>query len=104
VATIAVKYGATEGEAMKVGVRELRNNLSRYLERVRAGDEVVVTDHGREIAKVVSIDNDDRKPNSLDRLVADGLASPARKDHRSLSDELIPADCAVSPLVADQRR
>ncbi len=40
---------------MKVGVRELRNNLSRYLGLVHAGDEVVVTDHGREIARVVPI-------------------------------------------------
>ncbi|MHB1599759.1 MAG: type II toxin-antitoxin system Phd/YefM family antitoxin, partial [Acidimicrobiales bacterium] len=28
-------------------MRELRNNLSRYLDRVHAGDEIVVTDHGR---------------------------------------------------------
>lgn len=40
---------------MKVGVRELRNNLGRYLDRARAGDELVVTDHGREIAKVVRL-------------------------------------------------
>jgi hypothetical protein len=29
---------------MEVGVRELRNNLSRYLDRVRGGEEVVITD------------------------------------------------------------
>ena len=29
---------------MEVGVRDLRNNLSRYLDRVRSGEEVVVTD------------------------------------------------------------
>lgn len=35
----------------RVGVRELRQNLSRYLERVRAGDSLVVTDRGREVAR-----------------------------------------------------
>ncbi|MGH8902079.1 MAG: type II toxin-antitoxin system Phd/YefM family antitoxin [Egibacteraceae bacterium] len=29
---------------MEVGIRELRDHLSRYLDRVRDGDELVVTD------------------------------------------------------------
>ncbi len=35
---------------IEVGVRELRNNLSRYLERVRGGEEVIVTDRGSPVA------------------------------------------------------
>jgi prevent-host-death family protein len=46
--------------AVKVGVRELRNNLSRYLDRVHAGEEVIVTDHGRAVARVVRIASDER--------------------------------------------
>ena len=89
---------------MKVGVRELRDNLSRYLDRVRAGDEVVVTDHGREVAKIVPTGNEDRPPSALDRLIAEGLATAPMRAHRSLSNELIPATSPVSPLVAEQRR
>ena len=88
---------------MKVGVRELRNNLSRYLAQVRAGDEVVVTDHGREIARVVPIANDERRPSALDRLVAEGLAAPPMKARRPLPSQGIPASEAVSPLVSEQR-
>jgi prevent-host-death family protein len=33
-----------------VGVRELKNRLTRYLQRVRFGEEVVVTDRGKAIA------------------------------------------------------
>ena len=33
-----------------VGVRELRQNLSRYLQRVKAGESLTVTEHGREVA------------------------------------------------------
>ncbi len=40
---------------MEVGIRELKNHLSRYLERVRDGDEVVVTDRGRAIARVGAV-------------------------------------------------
>jgi prevent-host-death family protein len=36
-----------------VGVRELRQNISRYLERVKAGETLVVTERGREIALLV---------------------------------------------------
>jgi len=36
-----------------IGVRELRQNLSRYLERVKAGEALVVTERGREIARLV---------------------------------------------------
>lgn len=39
--------------AERVGVRELRQNLSRYLDRVRAGEDLVVTEHGREVARLV---------------------------------------------------
>jgi prevent-host-death family protein len=36
-----------------VGVRELRQNLSRYLDRVKAGVALVVTERGREVARLV---------------------------------------------------
>lgn len=36
-----------------VGVRELRQNLSRYLELVKAGEALVVTERGREVARLV---------------------------------------------------
>jgi prevent-host-death family protein len=36
-----------------VGVRELRQNLSRYLERVKAGEGLVVTERGRPVARLI---------------------------------------------------
>jgi prevent-host-death family protein len=37
----------------KVGVRELRQNLSKYLDRVKAGDDFVVTERGHVVARLV---------------------------------------------------
>jgi prevent-host-death family protein len=37
----------------RVGVRELRQNLSRHLDRVKAGHSLVVTERGREVALLV---------------------------------------------------
>ena len=44
-----------------VGIRELRDGLSRYLAEVRAGR--TVTDHGRPIARIVPVD----EPSPLER-------------------------------------
>jgi prevent-host-death family protein len=37
----------------KVGVRELRQHLSRYLDRVKDGEALVVTERGREVARLI---------------------------------------------------
>jgi prevent-host-death family protein len=36
-----------------VGVRELRQNLSKYLERIKQGETLAVTERGHEIARLV---------------------------------------------------
>jgi prevent-host-death family protein len=35
-----------------VGIRELKNQLSRYLKRVRAGERLVVTERGEPVAVI----------------------------------------------------
>jgi len=42
-----------------VGVRELKNHLSRHLKRVQGGARIVVTDRGRSIATLAPIESDD---------------------------------------------
>jgi prevent-host-death family protein len=37
---------------MEVSVREMKNNLSKYLKRAQAGEEVIVTDRGRPVARL----------------------------------------------------
>ncbi len=39
-----------------VEVRELRARLSSYLDKVKQGGEIVVTEHGRPIARIVAVD------------------------------------------------
>ncbi|MGH2721781.1 MAG: type II toxin-antitoxin system Phd/YefM family antitoxin [Actinomycetota bacterium] len=84
---------------MEVGVRDLRNNLSRYLDRVRDGEEVVVTDRGRAIARVVPVGAE----RILDRLIAEGIVEPARQPKRE-AGKPIKTKGSVSDLVAEQRR
>ena len=84
----------------EVGIRELRNHLSRYLERVKDGEEVTVTDRGRPIAKLSPV----TEVRPFDRLVAQGLISPPINPDRTLPDTLIPTNGSVSELIAEMRR
>jgi prevent-host-death family protein len=55
----------------RVGVRELRQELSRYLRRVARGETLEVTDRGRPVAVLAPLP----QPSSpLARLVAEGRA------------------------------
>lgn len=83
----------------EVGVRELRDHLSRYLAQVQDGEEVVVTDHGRPVARLVGMS----KENVLERLIAEGVVTRAKEPHRSLPRKLIKATQPISPLVSEQR-
>jgi prevent-host-death family protein len=52
----------------RVGVRELKQNASRVLERVKAGETVEVTQHGRPVALLTPLTGADE----FDRLVEAG--------------------------------
>jgi prevent-host-death family protein len=43
------------------GVREARQNLSALLDEVKKGREVLITEHGRPVAKLVPVDRQPRK-------------------------------------------
>ena len=62
---------------ISVGIRELKNNLSRYLRKVEAGERVAVTDRGRviaELGKPVSRDDSSANRSRYPELVASGIA------------------------------
>ncbi len=42
-----------KSSVVTVGIRDLRNNLSRYVERAKKGEVIAVTDHGTEVALLV---------------------------------------------------
>ena len=81
-----------------IGIRELRDGLSRHLAAVRAGQTLTITDHGRPVARIVPID----EPNPLERLIAEGVVQPATEKQRSLPDP-VKASGSVSELIAEQR-
>jgi prevent-host-death family protein len=63
--------------AVRVGVRELRAKLSHYLDRARAGEEIVITERGKPVARLSG-------PSRYDELVERGLIRPAPRPRRRL--------------------
>ncbi len=86
---------------IEVGVRDLKNNLSRYLDQVEAGVEVVVTDRGRPIARLNGIG--DEPKDKLAALIEAGLVRPPTSKARQRPVPL-RASGSVSELVAEQRQ
>jgi prevent-host-death family protein len=68
----------SESGGARVGVRELRQNLSVYLARVKAGDTLVVTERGQPVARL----GPPPKASIIDQMIADGRITPATRDHR----------------------
>jgi prevent-host-death family protein len=84
----------------EVGVRELKNGLSRYLAAVKDGQELIVTDHGKPVARIVPIS---RSIDRLAELVAQGKVLPPRPGPRYIPKPLKGVG-PVSDLIIDQRR
>lgn len=86
-----------------VGVRELRRNLSRYLARVKMGESFVVTERGREVARLTPSGPVD---SPVARLVAERGATLPRGDllSRARASVLPPAEGPPSIEVLDELR
>jgi prevent-host-death family protein len=84
-----------------VGIRQLRANLRAYLDRVQAGEEVVITDRGTRIGRIVG-------PSKLDQLVNEGIVTPAKRPKKPIRvKDLIKIDGPPWPsemIIEDRKR
>ena len=85
----------------EVGIRELKNSLSAYIDRARAGEQVIVTDRGRPVARLSSLD---AVGDRLHDLVAAGVVRPPVTKQRRRPTRRVSSKGSVSDLVDEQRR
>ena len=87
-----------------VGIRDLKNQLSRFVAQVRQGQEVMVTDRGVAVARLVPVDTS----RALDQLIAEGLVEPAPTRHARRGERprarLRGQGPTMAEYIADQRR
>jgi prevent-host-death family protein len=60
------------------GVAQLKAHLSRYLALVKSGQEVVVTERGRPVAKLVPLPAAADRASRRERLIREGVLLPGR--------------------------
>jgi prevent-host-death family protein len=84
----------------KVGVRELRQNLSVYLRRVQRGERLEVTDHGRPVAVLAPIGG---SAGVLERLVVAGRVLPPTGDLLDLLPPKGRPSTRVSEALLEER-
>ncbi len=84
----------------RVGIRELRQNLSVHLKKVIAGRTLEVTERGRSVAVLAPLP----RPTALDRLIASGRVSAAKGRLEDLPPPLkIKLERPLSEIVGAQR-
>jgi prevent-host-death family protein len=87
---------------MDVAVSDLRAHLSEWLERARQGEELVVTDRGVPVARMLGI----AAAATLERLAAEGvIGRPVRPQRPTATGRSRPQPRrSVSELLSEQRR
>ncbi|HEX7361200.1 MAG TPA: type II toxin-antitoxin system prevent-host-death family antitoxin [Bryobacteraceae bacterium] len=91
---------------MEVGIRELKDNLSRYIRRIETGERIAITSHGRVVAELVSpASSPPGRSSQFDRLVAAGVIRPASEsgDPFECSAEIRLAPGTAADLINSDR-
>ena len=91
------------GDPARVGVRELRQNLSVYLRRVEKGETLDVTEHGRLVARLAPAPAP--QMSILDRLIVEGRATRATRPIATLPPpvRLPPGSPSLSDVLRAMR-
>ena len=87
---------------MDVAVTELRAHLGRWIDAAREGNDVVITDRGTPVARIVALDS----TPAIDRLTAQGVISrPTRPTRPVAGERQRPTPKRpVADIVSGQRR
>jgi prevent-host-death family protein len=89
---------------MKTGIRELRDGLSRHLAHIRRGEEITITDRGRDLAVIRPVRSRRTLEQTIVHLCEEGVLEPAepweplRPRRQRLKGRLLSA------LVLEERR
>ena len=81
-----------------IGIRQLKQNASAAVARAAQGEVLVVTDHGRPVARLVPLGS-----TRADELVAAGLARAPRRPLADLSRPEGAVDTALSTALRADR-
>ncbi len=88
--------------ATDIGVRDLKNQLSRYLQDVKQGRSITVTERGKAIAVLVPAGRPDVR--AVQELVARGVGSWKGGKPKGIPRPVVIKGKPVSEIVIEERR
>lgn len=88
--------------ATDIGVRDLKNQLSRYLKDVKQGRSITVTERGKAIAVLVPAGRPDIR--AVQELVARGVGSWKGGKPKGIPRPVVIKGKPVSEIVIEERR
>ena len=88
------------------GIKEVKNNLSRYLVRVKTGEEILITDRGKPVARIVKENQRNREIHTaLLPLIEKGLITlPSQRIEKERLSLVKVGGKLVSEMVIEDRR
>lgn len=89
-----------------VGIRQLRDGLTRYLGRVRRGERLVITDRGRPVAVLAAYRRAGAAPRSarLAAVLSGGHVAPAQRPFLGRPPLVRGRGRRLSAVVGEDRR
>jgi prevent-host-death family protein len=88
-------------------VVDLKARLSEHLRQVKAGHELVVTERGVPVARILPLDDDERRSTRRSRLTRSGILKRGRGKPAAALDRAPagpPADSSVVEALLEERR
>ncbi len=85
-------------------ITEVKNQLSAIIDRVKAGETVVVTDRGKPVATIEPVRADADDGARLVRLERNGIVRPASKPPPPLQGALPVSRASAVDALIDERR
>jgi prevent-host-death family protein len=85
-------------------ITEVKNQLSAIIDRVRAGETVIVTDRGQPVATIEPVRADADDGARLVRLERSGIIRPASKSPPPLQAPLPVSTASAVDALIDERR
>lgn len=91
---------------ISAGIKELKNNLSRYLSRVKKGEDILITDRGKIVARIIQEDPKNiSMREALSSLILKGLITlPSQQIDKEIPAPVEVPGKPISEMAIEDRR
>lgn len=86
-----------------VGIRELKQNFSQYMRKIRSGETIIITDRKKDLALMMPM-NPGSRNKQIVQLITAGMARWSGGKPNGLKSRVVSKGASVSSAVIEDRR